>query len=241
MTRIPASIHSAGGVDIARPALPSSRAPVGRLVLFDLDGTLIDSTRGIWAAVRHAAERLAVPAPTHEQLVAMVGPPLDDGFRDVLGVAPEDLPAAVAAYREHYAAGALLDVSIYPGMPAVLSQMRADGHTIVVATSKPTVYAVRILEHIGLLPAFSGIYGATLDGTVSTKEQVLATALNGHPAGVRPVLIGDRAVDVLGARAHGLPCIGAAWGPSGSEELYDAGAAVVVAAPAQLPAALNRV
>jgi phosphoglycolate phosphatase len=135
----------------------------------------------------------------------------------------------------------LLDVSIHPGMPGVLSQLRADGDTLVVATSKPTFYAVRILERIGPLPAFSHIYGATLDGAVSTEEQAVATALAGHPAGVRPVLIGDRGLDVLGARAHGLPCIGAAWGRSGSDERYAAGAAVVVAAPAEIPAALSRV
>jgi phosphoglycolate phosphatase len=214
---------------------------VSRLVLFDLDGTLIDSTPGIWASVRHAVRRLALSDPTHEQLMAMVGPPLQEGFQDVLGLAPEDVGEAVAAYREHYAADALLDVTVYPGVPELLSELQAAGNTLAVATSKPIVYAARILKHVGLWSAFASVHGATLDGAVRTKAQVVAAALATHAEGRRPVLIGDRALDVLGARAHGLPCIGAGWGPNGTKELHAADAAVVVAAPAEIPAALSRV
>src|SRR3712207_7103696 len=84
-----------------------------RLVLFDLDGTLVDSSPGIWASVRWAAAELGLPEPSPEQLRAMVGPPLQDGFALVLGVPVPDVPRAVAAYRAHYAGGALLDVAVY--------------------------------------------------------------------------------------------------------------------------------
>src|SRR5918997_3141717 len=117
------------------------------LVLFDLDGTLVDSTPGIWASVRVAAAGLGLPEPTPAQLRAMVGPPLQDGFALVLRVPGADLGRAVTAYREHYAAGALLDVTVHDGIPALLTALTRDGATLAVATSKPEPFAVRVLEH----------------------------------------------------------------------------------------------
>jgi phosphoglycolate phosphatase len=210
----------------------------GRLVLFDLDGTLVDSSPGIWASVRASAAALGLPEPAPDQLRAMVGPPLQDGFALVLRVPLADVPRAVAAYRAHYAGGALLDVTVHEGVTALLDELRARGAVLAVATSKPEVFAVRVLEHTGLLPAFAGVHGATLDGVVRHKDQVVAAALAAHPEGRRPVLVGDRAHDVLGAAAHGLPCIGAGWGPAEDGELTDAGAAVVVERPADVTAAL---
>ena len=210
----------------------------GRLVLFDLDGTLVDSTPGIWSSVRAAAAALGLAEPTPAQLRAMVGPPLQDGFALVLGVPPSDVDHAVAAYRAHYAAGAVLDVTVHDGVPAVLAELRGRGAVLAVATSKPEVFAVRVLEHTGLLPTFAAVHGATLDGAVRHKDQVVAAALAAHPEGRRPVLVGDRAHDVLGAAAHGLPCIGAGWGQAEDGELVAAGAAAVVDRPAEVLAAL---
>jgi phosphoglycolate phosphatase len=212
-----------------------------RLVLFDLDGTLVDSTPGIWASVRAAAAALGRPEPTPEQLRGMVGPPLQDGFALVLGVPPDDVPRAVAAYRAHHSAGALLDATVYPGVPGLLTALVDAGATLAVATSKPEPFAVRLLASTGLLPSFASVHGATFDGTVRHKDQVVAAALAAHPDGQRPVLVGDRAHDVLGAAAHGLPCIGAGWGPAPPGELADAGAAVVAATPAEVRTALDRI
>ena len=212
----------------------------GRLVLFDLDGTLVDSSPGIHSSVRFAARRLGLPAPTSAQLRGMVGPPLQDGFALVLGVPAGDVARAVAAYRAHYTAGALLDVTVHPGIPELLAALTGGGALLAVATSKPEPFAVRVLAHTGLLPAFASVHGATLDGTVRHKDQVVAAALAAHPDGRDPVLVGDREHDVLGAAAHGLPCIGAGWGPAEDGELEAAGAAVVVATPADVLDALRR-
>nr|WP_233498751.1 HAD hydrolase-like protein [Blastococcus sp. TF02A-26] len=204
----------------------------GRLVLFDLDGTLVDSTPGIGASVRVATAELGLPEPSPAQLRDMVGPPLQDGFALVLGVPADDVPRAVAAYRAHYSAGALLDVTVYDGVRDLLAGLRAAGAVLAVATSKPEPFAVRVLEHTGLRDAFASVHGATLDGAVRHKDQVVAAALAAHPGGARPVLVGDREHDVLGAAAHGLPCIGAGWGPA-PDELRAAGA-VIAATPAQV-------
>jgi phosphoglycolate phosphatase len=213
---------------------------MNRLVLFDLDGTLVDSTPGIVASVRHAARELGLPEPSVEQLRAMIGPPLQDGFALVLRVPIEDVSRAVAAYRAHYSAGALLDVTVHEGIPELLDALTAAGATLAVTTSKPEPFAVRVLEHTGLLPAFASVHGATLDGVVRHKDQVVAAALAAHPDCRDAVLVGDRSHDVLGAAAHGLPCIGAGWGPAEDGELESAGAAVVVATPADVLPALGR-
>jgi len=213
---------------------------MSRLVLFDLDGTLVDSSPGIYASIRVAAAELGLPEPTAGQLRDMVGPPLQDGFALVLGVPVGDVPRAVAAYRTHYAAGALLDVTVFEGIPELLTALREDGTTLAVATSKPEPFALRVLEHTALLPFFASVHGATLDGAVRHKDQVVAAALAAHPGGRDPILVGDREHDVLGAAAHGLKCIGAGWGPAEDGELESAGAAVVVGAPAEVLEALRR-
>ncbi|HLM03998.1 MAG TPA: HAD hydrolase-like protein [Blastococcus sp.] len=210
----------------------------GRLVLFDLDGTLVDSEPGIFASVRSAAAALGLPEPTAEQLRAMVGPPLQDGFALVLGVPGQDVPRAVAAYRETYAGGALLDVTVHAGIPELLTALADADAVLAVATSKPEPFAVRVLEATGLLRYFASVHGATLDGAVRHKDQVVGAALAAHPEARDPVLVGDRSHDVVGAAAHGIPCIGAGWGPAPDGELEAAGAAVVAATPSGVVPAL---
>jgi phosphoglycolate phosphatase len=213
---------------------------MSRLVLFDLDGTLVDSSPGIHASVRFAASELGLAEPTTAQLRAMVGPPLQEGFALGFGLSRTDVAHAVAAYRAHYSAGAMLDAPAYPGIPELLARLRADGATLAVATSKPEPFAVAILEHVGLLDRFASVHGATLDGAVRHKDQVVGAALARHPAGRAPVLVGDRAQDVLGAAAHGLPCVGAGWGPAEDGELAAAGAAAIAATPADVVLLLEK-
>ena len=164
----------------------------------------------------------------------MVGPRLQDGFALVLGVPVTEVPRAVAAYREHYAAGALLQATVHDGVPDLLAALRVGGATLAVATSKPESFAVRLLEHTCLLPAFASVHGATMDGVVRHKDQVVSAALAAHPGGRDPVVVGDRSHDVLGAAAHGLPCIGAGWGSAEDGELEAAGAVAVAATPADV-------
>ena len=212
---------------------------MSRLVLFDLDGTLVDSAPGIHASVRVAVAAVGLPEPSPPQLRAMVGPPLQDGFALVFGLGGTDVARAIDAYRAHYAAGAMLEAAVYPGIRELLARLRSDGAILAVATSKPEAFAVRILTHAGLSGAFASVHGATFDGAVRHKDQVVAAALARHPNGLDPVLVGDRAQDVLGAAAHGLPCIGAGWGPAEDGELETAGVAAIAVTPADVLAALE--
>lgn len=210
------------------------------LVLFDLDGTLVDSGPGIRASVRHAARRTGLPAPTDEQLRALIGPPFPQAFVDVLGVDAPTAAAMATAYRAVYADHGLYEVSVYPGIPGLLAAL-GEHAALAVTTSKPEVYAREVVRHVGLAEHFGAeVYGASLDGSVEGKAAVVGLALAAHPGVAVRALVGDRDHDVLGARAHDLPCVGVTWGFGGREELEAARAAAVVDAPAQVPDALDR-
>ncbi|MFD6165243.1 HAD hydrolase-like protein [Oerskovia sp. NPDC060287] len=150
--------------------------PPYRLALLDLDGTLTDSAPGILSSVRHAYATLGIETPTDETLRRFVGPPLHETFA-LHGVPVDRVPEALAAYREVYAAGAMLDNSLYPGILECLTAARAAGVRLAVATSKPEVYARRITAHFGIDDLVEGVYGATLDGSRGTKADVIEHAL----------------------------------------------------------------
>lgn len=200
-------------------------------VLFDLDGTLTDSRPGIINSVIHALGRLGLPALPDEQLRAFVGPPLHDSFAS-LGIEPE---AAVAAYREYFVDLGIYENSVYDGIPAVLDELLVGGLPVAVATSKPTVFALRVLDHFGLTTYFQAVHGAELDGTNRHKHEVVALALQSLDVdAASAVLVGDRAADAIGAAACGVPFIGAGWGYAEPGELEAAGATVIASTPADL-------
>lgn len=221
------------------------------LVLLDLDGTLTDSAPGILASVRHAYATLGLPLPAGSVLRGFVGPPLTESFA-AHGVPAHRVDAAVAAYRDVYAAGRLLDNAVYPGVPECLTAVRTAGARLAVATSKPEPMARRIVAHLGLDTVLErgldDVFGATLDGRISAKGEVVARALASLDADAdatgpratdlaragRVVMVGDREHDVRGAAEHGIACVGVAWGYAYPGELQRAGAIAVVGTPAEL-------
>lgn len=212
-------------------------------VLLDLDGTLTDPYDGITRCVLHALAGLGLPAPEEPLLSRVIGPPLQEGFA-ALGVPAGQLGDAVRLYRERFTTTGLYENRVYNGVPEVLDELRAAGWRLALATSKPEVFAQRVLDHFGLADRFDVVGGATLDGARRHKADVIAHVLDrsGSPSGVgeRPaVMVGDRAQDVLGAQAHGLRCVGVAWGYAEPGELKAAGADPVVSAPAELLAAVT--
>jgi phosphoglycolate phosphatase len=213
---------------------------VTAIVLFDLDGTLSDSAPGILASLRHAFTVNGLPQldPTTER--ALLGPPFYESLPPLIG-GDEKLPGVIAAYRERYAAGGMYDCVAYDGMRDVLAAARASGLRMAVATSKPEPYAVPIVEHLGLASFFDTIGGDELDGSLPTKALVIDKVLGrlGRPDPAEVLMVGDREHDVIGAREHGIRCVGAAWGYGRPGELARAGADPVCAVPRDLPAALG--
>ncbi len=209
------------------------------LVLLDLDGTLTDSAPGIVASARVAYAALGLPVPDDATLRTFVGPPLVGSFR-AHGVPEGRIAEAVTAHRAEFAARGMWDNSVFEGIPAALAALRAAGTTLLVATSKPTVFAVPIVERFGLAAAVDGVFGAPPDLVASDKASVIAAALGSLEAfdPRRAVMVGDRKHDVVGARAHGIDTLGAGWGYAPEGELERAGAIGVVARPAELAEAV---
>lgn len=206
-------------------------------VLLDLDGTLIDSQPGILASCKAALRALGhEPAPSFD-VAAVIGPPIDDVMRLLLAPYGDDRVAeAVVAYREDYVASGLFASAAYPGIAEALCSLSETGTTLYVATSKRTVFACRILEHLGLNKYFARVYGSEPRGALDHKPELLAHILT-HER-LRPdrcVMVGDRRYDISGAHANGMRAIGVLWGYGNRDELEAAGADQLIASPADLP------
>ncbi len=211
------------------------------LVLFDLDGTLTDPYEGITKSVSYAVARMGLPALDDRVLRSFIGPPLQDALATALSLDAVGVQRAVSLYRERFAEVGLYENRVYDGMAEVLSVLASDSIRMAVATSKPTPFAQRILSHFGLATHFELVAGATLDGARRRKADVIAFALDtlGVDA-ANAVMVGDRAQDVVGARAHGVRSIGVRWGYAEPDELETAGADTIVGSPSELLAAVRR-
>ena len=205
-------------------------------VLFDLDGTIVDSAPGITATLAYTFERLQLPVPAPAELLRWVGPPILDSFRDLAGFDVEQSALALEIYRARYLSTGVYDASIYTGVPEVLWAIAAAGLPLSLATSKPETPARAVLSHFDLLEPFHELTGASDDERRSAKKDVVEEALRrlrrrGSDLS-RPVLIGDRHHDVDGAAHHGIPTIFVTWGYGSPAE--QAGAVAVVDTPVEL-------
>jgi phosphoglycolate phosphatase len=199
-------------------------------ILFDLDGTIVDSAPGITATLAYTFEQLGLPVPSPAELVAYVGPPILDSFRDLAGFTPEQSQRALDIYRPQYLKTGVFNAAVYPGVPEVLKSIRAHDIPLSLATSKPETPATLILEHYDLLKYFDVITGASDDEKRSAKADVVAEALKRlteFGADIsRPVMVGDRSHDVHGAAEHDVPTIFVRWGyGSPAEEVGTIGVA----------------
>lgn len=203
------------------------------VVLFDIDGTLVDSADAVADGIRHALSVMGLPDRPVEELRRFVGPPLWDTFAEY-GMSREDQDKAVLAYREYYH-NIFLDPPLFPGVKNALAELHAAGIPQATATSKYVVMAQKQMEFLDVAQYFDVIAGAP-PTPGSTKETVIRDALAQLEASgrdvSRPVLVGDRCFDVEGAREVGIPVIGVEWGYALEGEFDTADA--VVATPGDL-------
>ena len=204
-------------------------------ILFDLDGTLLDSGEGVLTCARLALETLGKPLPSPQEMRSFIGPPLLDSFLR-FGCSQEEARQAIEIYRGRYTTVGKFEAFVYPGMQQLLQQLQAEGCRLYVATSKPENTSVEILEHFGLAPYFRRIAGASADDRRSTKSQVLAYLLEEAAPLDRPLMVGDTVYDVVGSRAHDIGCVGVSWGYGIVPEMRDAGALAIVDTMDQLHA-----
>jgi phosphoglycolate phosphatase len=200
----------------------SDVVPVGpySVVLFDLDGTIIDPRGGFARCLGDALAAVGVEAPPAEELVAHIGPPLLETLRSY-GLDDDGAARATEHYRERFAVDGLTGVSVHPGIADLLAELRAAGLRVGVATSKPWPIARDVLGAFELLHLLDPIAGPDLDEVDAAKDRVISRALSalGEPPVRDVVMIGDRLHDVLGAHHHGMDAIAVTWGIGSIEEL----------------------
>jgi phosphoglycolate phosphatase len=203
-------------------------------IYFDLDGTLTDPKPGITRSIQYALGRLGRAVPSEDELTWCIGPPLHASLKKLVGA--DDLAdRALSLYRERFADIGLFENQVYPGIEDALSVLARSGRRLFVATSKPGVYAERIIDHFRLRVYFERVFGSELDGTRTDKTDLLGHAL--QSARVDPsqaLMIGDRSHDMVGARNNGMTAVGVLYGYGSEEELRGAGAHHVCATPQAL-------
>src|SRR5271170_5805203 len=200
-------------------------------IFFDLDGTLTDPKRGITRSIQYALNKLDRTTPAENELTWCIGPPRLGSLRKLLG--NDDLAdIALSLYRERFADIGIFENDVYPGIKDTLSVLAKSGHRLFVATSKPSVYAQRIIDHFKMTAYFDQVFGSEMDGRRSDKAELLNHAL--QMTSVEPfhaIMIGDRSHDMIGARKNKMTAIGVLYGYGTKEELVEAGAHYVCATP----------
>ena len=209
-----------------------------KTILFDLDGTLTDSGEGIINSASLALEHFGIPVPDRQTMRVFVGPPLRDTFVK-FGMRKEDCDEGIRVFRSYYTTKGIFENFPYPGIPELLRDLKAAGHKLYVATSKPEFMAEQVLARFDLAQYFDRICGASTDETRSTKEDVIAYLLKETGDVAHAVMVGDTAFDVIGAKAHGIPTIGVSWGYGKTEDMTAAGAAAIADTSRELFGLLN--
>lgn len=197
-----------------------------KTILFDLDGTITDSGEGIINCALLALSHFGLPLPDRKTMRAFVGPPLHETFVK-FGVPEEKAEEAVAVYRSRYIPTGMFENYPYPGVEELLKKLKAHGHKLLIATSKPEWMAVDILKHFGLDIYFDSICGASMDTSRTSKDSVIAHLLEQNGTGNNMVMVGDTEFDVLGAAKHNIPCVGVSWGYGSVESMVSAGAIAI--------------
>ncbi len=194
-------------------------------VIFDLDGTLTDSGLGITNSVAYVMRRYGLEVLERKELERFVGPPLIKSFQEFLGFTREKAVEAIGVYREYFAEKGIFENKVYPGVADMLERLKKAKRTLVVATSKPEPFARRIAEHFGLSQYIDFLGGALMDETRTSKADVIAYSLKtlGATDASRAVMVGDRYLDMEGARANGMKSVAVLYGYGSKEELASAG------------------
>lgn len=210
-------------------------------ILFDLDGTLVNSQEGITKSIQHAMKELNKPVPSCQQLIPCIGPPLIDSFLDILGLEYDLAVQAVDLYRKRYDEAGKYELFAYDGIERMLETLNTSGYKLFVATSKPQPVAREIINHTGLTHYFDQVYGAQLDGRHKDKASLLKHLLEEEQLEEsQTLMIGDRKFDILGASANQMASLGVTYGFGSLDELQEHKATYLAASPSDIAKFLQR-
>lgn len=199
-------------------------------IFFDLDGTLTDPGTGITNSVAYALNKFGINVSDRAELYKFIGPPLKESFAKYYSMNEEDCEKAIFEYRVYFKNGGMFENEVYDGIKELLEKLKRSGKTLIIATSKPEEFAIQILQHFGLFEYFDYVCGASMDGKISEKADVIRYALetSGNPDKKKSVMVGDRFHDIFGAKQNGLSSVGVTYGYGTYEELEKNGADFIV-------------
>lgn len=193
-------------------------------ILFDLDGTLTDPKVGITKSVQYALKKFNIKADNLDELISFIGPPLADSFMEFYGFSEEQAKKAIDYYREYFREQGIFENQIFDGIKELLGNLNSQERTLILATSKPTIFAKKILEHFGIYKYFDFICGSNLDGTRSDKTEIIGYILQEMNLNKEEtVMIGDRKFDIIGASNNQIASIAVGYGYGSEEELREFG------------------
>ncbi len=205
------------------------------IVIFDLDGTLIDSRVGIHSSIVNTLRAMNAPTVDQTLLAQFIGPPLIDSFMRLCGMSEEEAKRAVDIYKGYFAADGIEGFDIYDGIKEMLWLLRASGVTMAIATTKDDVFAHEIALKADLLPFFRAVIGSDPEGTMVRKPELIAAALSALGVSVpinwnagedatapRIVMVGDHALDIIGAKTNGIASVAVTYGFGAEQELLEA-------------------
>ena len=211
-------------------------------ILFDLDGTLTDPGLGITNSVIYSLNKLGIDETDRQKLYKFIGPPLVDSYIKYYGFDKDTADKAVDIYREYFMVKGLYENEVYTGIVDMLDNLRALGVKMLIATSKPEIFAIEILKFFNLYNKFDFVAGATLDGKRMKKADVIKYACESFGINdySKCLMVGDREHDILGARENGIKCCGVTYGYGDYYELETAGADYIVDTPRQIFELINK-
>ncbi|OUS15482.1 HAD family hydrolase [Rhodospirillales bacterium 47_12_T64] len=192
-------------------------------IFFDLDGTLTDPKEGITKSIQFALKKMGKKVPDTEELLWCIGPPLRNSFAELLGEESR-VEEAISLYRERFSEVGLYENTLYRGITDLLAELKRNNFILYVATSKPHIYATKIIQHFELDQYFEEIFGSEIDGARSDKSELLSYALS--KVGCDPrnsYMVGDRKHDAIGAINNNMMPVGVLYGYGSKEELEEAG------------------
>ena len=207
-----------------------------RYAFFDLDGTVIDSSPGIFNSIRYTANKMGLVPPSNEQMRSFIGPPVVKSFARHYNLPEELAVTTIHIYREYYSVTGVLECELYDGIRTLIDELNAKGVKCVLATCKPQIYAEQILAHLGIRESFAFVSGPELDGTRGEKHEVINHAIEHLEIADRSeiLMIGDRNNDMLGAGRAEVDAAGVLWGFGDTEELQSTGAKYLCKTPSEL-------
>ena len=205
-------------------------------ILFDLDGTITDSGEGITKSVQYALKSFDINVEKLEDLNKFIGPPLKDSFKKYYNFDDEKAELGLKKYREYYAEKGIFENSLYDGVVDVLEGLKKNNKTIILATSKPEVYAKQILEYFKVDKYFTFAAGSDFEETRVKKGEVIKYALEEAKISdlSKVVMIGDREHDIIGAKENNIKSIGVLYGYGDVVELTQARAEYIAKTPKEI-------